>query len=938
MNSKLFGICCAALIASVLSGCTQPQESATNEQDTGALTVRKSPNDDREYRYLVLPNQMRVLLVSDPSTDKAAAALSVYRGSFHEPEARPGLAHFLEHMLFIGTHTYPEVDSFQTYITGNGGSSNAYTAQDHTNYFFDIQASAFNQGLDRFAHFFIDPLLSPEYVEREKNAVHSEYQMQIKDDGWRGYMVSKVALNPDHPGHRFTIGSLETLAGDVGGDLMKFFAENYSADQMGLVVLSNQSLADLEALVTPLFSQVKNNDIGPSYPSQALFAPAQLPAVLSSISLKEKYKIAYNFPMPNTREVYKTKPEQYISNLLGHEGKGSLHSVLNARGWIESLSAGTQSFDRQNSLLAINIELTEEGRLHIPEITDVLFQYIDLLKAESPEERIYAEQAKVAELNFRFQEKGSTVGFVYQMAPRLDEYPAQDLLVAPYLMEGFDASLITKSLSYLRKDNLMMEISAPELETDRVEPWFSVPYSLNVGEIETAEFADAKLNLPAVNPYLPSNLDLLPKDDEGISLVSDSSNLQIWLDSDVSFGTPRANSRIQLLLSNGLSSLEDAAYAELYRRLVNDSLSTTVYPAYLAGLGYSIGGNETGYTVSLNGYQDKQMNLLATVIEQLLHAELTDERFSTFKRGLIKDLRNAAKDKPYTQTLSALSTLLISSSWPPAALADALLPLKLGELKTWRQNKLAKMAVIAGLHGNVSTKDAQALENLLKKTLPMAAVNKEKSTVADITEPLLLNMNVDHNDAALLIYVQDKDASFASRAKSGLAGQILRSAYFSSLRTDQQLGYVVSAGVRRLNTRSGNLFLVQSPKAGVKDLEQTTLTFMQNYVDSWQDLSDEEFAQQKSGLISRLTESDKNLAQRSQKYWQNLQDENYDFDTNEQIAAAVEQLNKDQMGEFMQDILKRLKGNRIIIFSPGKFGQAPNKGRLLEDTLALKKP
>ena len=39
---------------------------------------------------------------------------------------------------------------------------------------FDIQNSAFNEGLDRFGHFFIDPLLSAEYVEREKNAVHSE--------------------------------------------------------------------------------------------------------------------------------------------------------------------------------------------------------------------------------------------------------------------------------------------------------------------------------------------------------------------------------------------------------------------------------------------------------------------------------------------------------------------------------------------------------------------------------------------------------------------------------------------------------------------------------------------------------------------------------------------------------------------------------------------
>ncbi|HBK19461.1 MAG TPA: hypothetical protein DDZ38_12535, partial [Gammaproteobacteria bacterium] len=45
----------------------------------------------------------QVLLVSDPETDKSAAALAVYRGSFHETNDRPGLAHFLEHMLFIGT-------------------------------------------------------------------------------------------------------------------------------------------------------------------------------------------------------------------------------------------------------------------------------------------------------------------------------------------------------------------------------------------------------------------------------------------------------------------------------------------------------------------------------------------------------------------------------------------------------------------------------------------------------------------------------------------------------------------------------------------------------------------------------------------------------------------------------------------------------------------
>ena len=91
----------------------------------------------------------------------------MYRGSFDDPKARPGLAHFLEHMLFIGTEKYPEPDGYFSFVESNGGSSNAYTAPEVTNYFFDVKPDAFREGLDRFAHFFIDPLLAPD-VEREE--------------------------------------------------------------------------------------------------------------------------------------------------------------------------------------------------------------------------------------------------------------------------------------------------------------------------------------------------------------------------------------------------------------------------------------------------------------------------------------------------------------------------------------------------------------------------------------------------------------------------------------------------------------------------------------------------------------------------------------------------------------------------------------------------
>ncbi len=944
MNSKLptqpLTLMLSIVVLLGLAGC----QSTTSEFDPATTSaavveraeVRKSPNDQRQYRYLVLANKLKVLLVADAKADQAAAALSVYRGSFHEPEERPGLAHFLEHMLFIGTEKYPEVDSFQQYITANGGSSNAYTAQDHTNYFFGIQNSAFNEGLDRFGHFFIDPLLSPEYVEREKNAVHSEYQMQIKDDGWRGYMVSKLALNPKHPGARFTIGSLDTLDGDVRADLMDFFAEHYSADQMGLVVLANQSLDELEALVTPLFSQIPNRDIGPSYPTVPAFTAAQLPAVLTSQTLKDTYRLAFNFPIPSTLGVYRNKPEQYLSNLIGHEGEGSLHQLLNKNGWIESLGSGSQDFDRNTSLMTINIELTDTGREHVEEITDLVFRYFDMLRAQPPQAWLYQEQATVAELGFRFQEQGSTVGFVYQMAPRLDLFPAEDLLVAPYLMEAFDPALIEQFLGYLSPNNVLLEITAPDVATEQMEPWFQVPYTLSRGKLARKAVITPPLSLPKANPYLPEKLELVVADDKAMQRFMDQPALTLWLDTDTDFGTPRANMTLGMLVPEGFMSATDRAQAVLYRRLVDDTLSTTVYPAYLAGLGYSIGVADSGFAVSVNGYQDKQMTLLATVLEQLFGADISSERFTTLKRSLIKDWRNSLKDKPYTQAIDALSDVMVSSSWPAATLADALEPITLQDLMQWRDEQLQTVGVVAALHGNVTEADAAQLRDYVTATIQPQAVSRVRPKVAELTEALRLDVDVDHNDSTLLIYVQDADDSFASRAKSGLAGQLLRSAYFSSLRTEQQLGYVVSAGPRRLEKRGGNIFLVQSPVASALAVEEATQEFMQQYIDAWPALSNAEFDQQKSGLINRLTESDKNLSERSQRYWQDIYDEHYTLDSREQIATAVAKLSKDDMLAFFVDLQKRLSQQSVLIYSKGKFAEVPTTGKLLTTATALK--
>ena len=165
----------------------------------------------------------------------------------------------------------------------------------------------------------------------------------------------------------------------------------------------------------------------------------------------------------------------------------------------------------------------------------------------------------------------------------------------------------------------------------------------------------------------------------------------------------------------------------------------------------------------------------------------------------------------------------------------------------------------------------------IRDSLVINQVEPQKVEVEEINESLLLELDIDHNDSSMVIYLQDKDEKIRSRAISTLAGQMISTPYFSDLRTNQQLGYVVSAGSRMMEARSGLIFLVQSPAQGADHLEQATLLFIENYRTKLATMEDSEFSQHKEGLINNLLQKDKNLTQRSKRYWSDLKRGKLDF-------------------------------------------------------------
>lgn len=69
-------------------------------------------------------------------------------GYLNDPDELPGLAHFCEHMLFLGTEKYPDENKYNQFMSKHAGRSNAFTSTDHTDFYFDISPDHLKEALD----------------------------------------------------------------------------------------------------------------------------------------------------------------------------------------------------------------------------------------------------------------------------------------------------------------------------------------------------------------------------------------------------------------------------------------------------------------------------------------------------------------------------------------------------------------------------------------------------------------------------------------------------------------------------------------------------------------------------------------------------------------------------------------------------------------------
>lgn len=396
--------------------------------------------ENRQINHEILSNGIKAIYVEDKDTDKTTVAVSVNVGSYSNPKEFQGLAHFLEHMLFMGSKKYPDEDFYEVNVKKFGGSSNAYTDTFETVYYFSVFNNGVELVLDIFSRFFIDPLFNEDSVSREINAVNSEHLKNINDDNWRIYQMMKNLAIKNNSYNSFATGSKETMnENQIRAKMIEFYNKYYVSENISITVVSNLSIKTQMKMVAKTFGEIKKksmeiitiekpiyNNFGKSY---------------QMVPLSDIQQLIYIWETGISSKYMENKLFNVLNLVLVSAYKNSLYNHLKVLGLIESMYI---NIEEQLGVFSIIFQLTKDGLHKLNEIDGYLKYAIkrifEMFKTDSIRD-INSYYKKIFELNFNFTEKEEPNNLAIYLANSSHRYPLNEAYSGPHLMKKMENNI-----------------------------------------------------------------------------------------------------------------------------------------------------------------------------------------------------------------------------------------------------------------------------------------------------------------------------------------------------------------------------------------------------------------------------------------------------------------------------------------------------------------
>ena len=916
---------------------TKVEDKATTEILTPSLASRK-------VGKIRLANGLEAYLVSDPEATQSAAALAVEVGAWDDPEAHPGMAHFLEHMLFLGTTKYPKESEYSDYITQHAGRRNAYTTSDHTNYAFSVNHEAFPEALDRFSWFFKEPLFNPSGVEREMRAVHSEHAKNIEQDERRIYAVFREQANPYHPISRFQTGNLDTLSAISQDSLKEFYYNHYSANLMHLVVISSLGLEELETLVIESFKEVPTSNRQALVVDKPILSNQQIGKVTAIQPLKDMRSVSMVWELPSQfAHMLEARPDDLVSFVLGHEGEESLLAQLKREKLAEGLSSGGYPYGNNNFLFEIEVSLTRKGVKEVNQVIERTFQGIKRLQQGGIPDYLFKEMQAKAKVDYQYQSRSEPYYLAMSQARQLIREPLETFPEVTQIPQWHDPSGVNEVLGFLTPENCFVTTVAKEefseVSPDRKEKWMGVEYSTQqipnmVIEKWAAADEHESIDIPAPNILMPENLPLLHtgETDESYppkpTLISQTNKSLIYYKQDNRYLVPEVFWTFKIMTPEvDPFSAESLILTDLYVKAITEALNPFSYNAALAGIDYSISGAKDGITLTINGYSEKAHLLFQEILKTLKTVTPTQEQFNIYKDSIRRGYENFAKESPLTQGFETMRTILYREYITNAQKAKTIAKVSYRRFLNYRDKLYDKTFVEGMLYGNLNVKQASAVWRELDETLdsrpyPMKDhIQPEVVYLPESEGPYFLCRKVKQQGNALLLMLQSGGYSFKQRAAHQILSQAINEPFYTELRTKQQTGYIVFNSDDVIERQLYSFFGIQSHTHDVRDLLARFELMIESFLNDMgrKTLPEERFETIRQSLITKLEKPEENLASLGTVLNALAFEQDADFELINRRIAGLKALSYEEFFHFARAVHGRENRQRVAVMVQGKI-------------------
>lgn len=658
------------------------------------MIINKSIHDDRDYEYLKLENGLELVIISDKNTKEGFASMIVGTGYYDDPKDIPGMAHYLEHMLFLGSTKYPNDSYYHEIIQTNGGMSNAYTAHDHTCYYFSVKSSAFLNTFDIFAQFFIDPIFEPSAVMREINAVDSEHSKNINTNTWKYSEIFKLFCNKNSPVIKFGTGNKQSLdRPDIRDRLLEFYDKYYSSNKMKLCVLVNSSIKEqVKKNIVEACQKIKNkNYIKEKQEKQEKIINKKFRnKIIKVIPSQKKDTLIFFYEIKDPIEQRHLHILDFLFYLISNMGPNTMGDMLLKKGIIGGLETGINFMTKTSSIISIEFSV-----LNIKNTTGVklmkksIEQLIKLIKTKKEKiKELWNDFVKIREYEFQKFTKQNDVTYNNSVVETLLNYPnveTENILthfyflqdfsyIEPYLTDIFENMSDTPELIIMGSEQFteqeLMESKSGLLTEKLYQTKFCVDNEESNESSETQyieEHIEEIFLLPRVNPFINtkrpvSTITQLTNQglDQSLTLVhptcvsvSDFQNVYLFCDRE--FGNPDKNHENENIYISELYLY--FIYPDTYKTIENYAISLIFFKYIEFMLNpYIFEINQTNsinlifsrdrLLINITGEQ-KNFTAIVKIIKHFMNQEIQQDILNHVRKMFVQEIKSILMSPPF---------------------------------------------------------------------------------------------------------------------------------------------------------------------------------------------------------------------------------------------------------------------------------------------------